>query len=150
MNKFLQQQLEQKVEKFFKDRTDQFVVDTVRWFSYGGLLEGAPSGMSEEDFGQLKKLIGEDLLARYISDARGDHQYFSALSLSDRDFLSNFHVLLMDECYQRLRKNTYTALAKKSSQKIARLNRKIAKLEEETMQKVEELKKLSKKKKEKS
>jgi hypothetical protein len=142
MNKFLRQQLENKVEKFLKDKSDQFVVEVVSWFAYGGILEGTPKNMSQEDFQQLKELLGEDLLGKYVMDSRGENKFFSAMSMSDRDFMETFYHLLMDHCYQRLRKNVYTELTKKAERKVKRLNKKLEKIYTEVKEKESQLQQL--------
>lgn len=125
MNKFLFAQLNKKVEKFFEGKSDLFVVGANQWLSYGGALQGPAKEMSDEEFEYLKKeLIGDKLLADWLSDMKGESQYFSKMSLSDRDYMQNLHVLFADECYQRLRKVSYKDKLKKLKRQQAYFQKK--------------------------
>jgi len=130
MNKFLFAQLEKKVEKFFEGKDDLFVVGANQWLSYGGALTGPAKEMSDEDFEVLKNdLIGKRLLADWLSDMRGENEFFSKMSLSDREYLQTLHAMFADECYQRLRKVAYTDKIKKCKRQQQYYHKKAEKLQ---------------------
>jgi hypothetical protein len=118
MNKFLFDQLEKKVEKFFEGKSDLFVVGANQWLSYGGALTGTAKELSEEEFENLKKLIGEGLLIRWLSDMKNENQFFSKMSLTDREYMQTLHALFAGECYQRLKVRAYTDKIKKCNRKF--------------------------------
>jgi len=128
MNKFLFQQLQTKVERFFEGKSDLFVLRACQWLSYGGALKGRAEDMSDEEFDQLVNLVGKTTLANWLSDERGESQFFSKLSLSDRDYLQTLHALFADECFHRFKKMTLKNVLKNINRRQKYAEKRVEKL----------------------
>jgi hypothetical protein len=125
MNVFLRKQLAKKIDKFFEGKSDLFVLGCTQWLCYGGLLEGKPKNVDDAGWEELQKnIMGESLLANFLSDYKNETKYFTALSGTDKEYIEEVSRNFFSECYHRLKIATVAAKNAEEKSFVAKLGTK--------------------------